>query len=39
MNSANMAELQGTYGYPAVVAVMLAICVALYIRFKKLRWL
>jgi magnesium transporter len=39
MNSANMAELQGAYGYPIVVAVMLAICLALYIRFKKLRWL
>jgi magnesium transporter len=39
MSSANLAELQGTYGYPVVVAVMLAICLALYIRFKKLRWL
>ena len=39
MNSANIVELQGTYGYPVVVAVMLAICLALYIRFKKLRWL
>jgi magnesium transporter len=39
MNAANMVELQGPYGYPIVVAVMLAICVALYIRFRKLRWL
>jgi magnesium transporter len=39
MNSANMAELQGPYGYPAVLVVMLAICVGLYVRFKKLRWL
>lgn len=39
MNSANMAELLGAYGYPAVVGVMLAICLALYIRFRKLRWL
>jgi magnesium transporter len=39
MNSANMVELQGTYGYPVVVAVMLAICLALYRRFRKLRWL
>jgi magnesium transporter len=39
MNAANMAELQATYGYPIVVAVMLAICVALYVRFRKLRWL
>ena len=39
MNAAKMAELQGPYGYPVVVAVMLAICLALYIRFKTLRWL
>ena len=39
MSSANMAGLQGPYGYPVVVAVMLAICLALYVRFKKLRWL
>lgn len=39
MSSANMAGLQQTYGYAAVVAVMLAICFALYVRFKKLRWL
>jgi magnesium transporter len=39
MNSAYMAELLGAYGYPAVVAAMLAICLALYVRFKKLRWL
>ncbi len=39
MNSAKMAELQGTYGYAVVVAVMLAICLGLYARFKKLRWL
>jgi magnesium transporter len=39
MSSANMAGLQETYGYPVVVAVMLAICLALYVRFKKLRWL
>jgi magnesium transporter len=39
MNSANMAELLGAYGSPAVAGVMLAICLALYIRFKKLRWL
>ncbi|MCI0348463.1 MAG: hypothetical protein L0Z53_03470, partial [Acidobacteriales bacterium] len=38
-SSANMAELLGTYGYSVVVAVMLAICVALYVRFKRLRWL
>lgn len=35
----NPAGLQETYGYTAVLAVMLALCLALYIRFKKLRWL
>jgi magnesium transporter len=39
MNPANMAQLLGVHGYAAVVAAMLAICLALYIRFKKLRWL
>lgn len=39
MNPANKAELLGAYGYPALVGAMLAICLALYIRFKKLRWL
>ena len=39
MNAANMSELQATYGYPGVLAVMLAICLGLYVRFKRLRWL
>ena len=39
MNFMNMPELHATYGYPIVVAVMLSICVGLYMRFKKLRWL
>jgi magnesium transporter len=39
MNSANVAVLQETYGYLVVVALMLAICAALYLRFKKLSWL
>ena len=40
MNFVNTPELHTTYGYPIVVAVvMLSICVGLYIRFKKLRWL
>jgi magnesium transporter len=39
MNSMNMPELYATYGYPIVVAVMLSICVGLYMRFKRLRWL
>jgi magnesium transporter len=39
MNSAHMVELLETYGYPVVVTVMVAICLALYVRFRKLRWL
>lgn len=39
MNFSNMPELQSSYGYPIVVGVMLSICLGLYIRFKKLRWL
>jgi len=39
MSFVNMPELHATYGYPVVVAVMLSICVGLYMRFKKLRWL
>ncbi|HZM36299.1 MAG TPA: magnesium and cobalt transport protein CorA [Burkholderiales bacterium] len=39
MNAANTVGLPATYGYPVVLAVMLAICLALYVRFKKSRWL
>lgn len=39
MNSENMGVLQESYAYPIVVTVMLAICLGLYVRFKKLRWL
>ena len=39
MNSSHMVEPLETYGYPVVVALMLALCLALYVRFKKLRWL
>jgi magnesium transporter len=39
MNSAYLAELQGRYGYAVIIAVMLAICLGLYVRFKRLRWL
>lgn len=39
MNFLNMPELHATYGYPIVVAVMLSICVGLYIRFRRMRWL
>jgi magnesium transporter len=39
MNAENMAVLHQAYGYSGAVAAMLAICLALYIRFKKKRWL
>lgn len=39
MHFANRPDLDPTYGYPIVVAVMLSICVGLYLRFKKSRWL
>jgi magnesium transporter len=39
MNFPNLPGLHGPYGYLIVVGVMLSICLALYIRFKKLRWL
>ena len=39
ISSEHMAELHQTYAFPAVVAVMLAICLTLYARFRKLRWL
>ena len=39
MNFEHMPELEWEYGYPAVVAVVLAICSVLYWRFKKSGWL
>ena len=39
MNFPNVPELHAPYGYPIVVGVMLSICLGLYVRFKKLRWL
>jgi magnesium transporter len=39
MNFVNMPELHSAYGYPTAVASMFAMCLALYLRFKKLGWL
>jgi magnesium transporter len=39
MTFPTMPELYAPYGYAIVVGAMLAICLGLYIRFKKLRWL
>jgi magnesium transporter len=39
MNFKNMPELEWTYGYFGVVAVILGACTALYWRFRKAHWL
>jgi len=39
MNFAHMPELETQYGYFIVLGVITAICVALYMRFKRARWL
>ena len=39
MNFEHMPELHSVYGYPAVLAAITLICVVLYVRFKKARWL
>jgi magnesium transporter len=39
MNFEHMPELKWTYGYPLVVAVVLAICAVLYRKFKQTGWL
>lgn len=39
MNFEHMPELKWTYGYPVVLAAIGLICLVLYLRFKKARWL
>jgi magnesium transporter len=39
MNFEHMPELGWTYGYPAVLAVIAVLCVALYWRFRRSGWL
>ena len=39
MNFKHMPELQWTFGYPAVLAATLVICVLLYRRFRRAGWL
>lgn len=39
MNFPNMPGIDTSYGYAVVVALTLSICVGLYMRFKRLRWL
>ncbi len=39
MNFEHMPELRWTYGYPAVLALIVAICTGLYVTFKRSKWL
>jgi magnesium transporter len=39
MNFEHMPELKSEYGYPVVLVVIALICTALYIRFKRVKWL
>jgi magnesium transporter len=39
MNFDDIPELTLPYGYPIVIAVMLTICIGLFVRFTRLRWL
>jgi magnesium transporter len=39
MNFQHMPELDWTFGYPLVIAVMLACCTALFVAFKRNGWL
>jgi magnesium transporter len=39
MNFDHMPELHWTYGYPIVIAVILAVCVVLHRIFTRNRWL
>jgi magnesium transporter len=39
MNFEHMPELEWTFGYPTVLAVILMICLYLYWRFKRAGWL
>ncbi len=39
MNFKIMPELDWTFGYPLVLLVMLSICLSLYVKFKKMKWL
>jgi magnesium transporter len=39
MNFRTMPELQWTYGYPLVMAVMIGACLSLFVGFKRSGWL
>ena len=35
MNFEHMPELEWRFGYPAVLLLILAVCIGLYVRFRK----
>ncbi|MNN48777.1 Magnesium transport protein CorA [compost metagenome] len=39
MNFEHMPELRWVYGYPAVMGLIAAICLGLYVTFKRTKWL
>lgn len=39
MNFEHMPELKWQYGYEAVIGVIVLVCIVLYVRFKRARWL
>ena len=39
MNFEHMPELEWRYGYPAILGLILTVCVLLYWRFKRAGWL
>jgi magnesium transporter len=39
MNFDNMPELRTHYGYFAIIGVIAALCILLYARFRRMRWL
>lgn len=39
MNFEHMPELESVWGYPVVLLVIGSVCLALYVRFKRTRWL
>jgi magnesium transporter len=39
MNFKSMPELDWTFGYPAVLALMIGLCSYLYYRFRRASWL
>jgi magnesium transporter len=39
MNFEHMPELKWRFGYPLVLTVIVAVCVGLYLRFRRAGWI